>query len=263
MVKLTPAANLRELSPDFAAPRISPLILHLPHSSTLIPARYRHIYLQPEQLPASALAAADLFTDQLYRYPAATLRFPVSRLLCDVERFRDPAAETMTKLGMWICYTHTLDGSELARFDDAHVRDILRSYYDVHHAAFTAAVAAKLKTCGRALIVDGHSFPARLPYYPPGDCPDICLGQDAFHTPPALVRTCCRYLEAWGYTVAVNFPFSGSIVPLAYYRQDQRVQSIMLEAARDLYVDQRQQKSPGYAKLHAAFRGLLQLLDQL
>jgi N-formylglutamate amidohydrolase len=86
--------------------------------------------------------------------------------------------------------------------------------------------------------VDGHSFPARLPYYPPGDCPDICLGQDAFHTPAGV--SCVPAAATWkarGYTVAVNFPFSGSIVPLTYYRQDGRVQSIMLEAARDLYAD--------------------------
>ena len=71
-----------------------PLILHIPHSSTWIPARYRNIYLQPDRLAQDAALAADLYTDQLYRYPAATLRFPVSRLLCDVERFRDPGCRS-------------------------------------------------------------------------------------------------------------------------------------------------------------------------
>ena len=253
-----PPTGRQSLAPATAGP----LILHIPHSSTWIPARYRHIYLQPDRLAQDAALAADLYTDQLYRYPAATLRFPVSRLLCDVERFRDPAAETMTRLGMWICYTRRMDGSELASFDDRHVREILQKYYDRHHALFTAAVAAKLQTSGRALIIDCHSFPARLPYYPPGDCPDICLGQDAFHTPPSLVRACCRYLETQGYTVAVNFPFSGSIVPLTYYRQDRRVQSIMLEAARDLYADGSHKKSPGFARLATALRGLLALLSR-
>jgi hypothetical protein len=90
------------------------LFLHIPHSSVRIPHRYRYIYLEPDRLHLHALAAADLYTWQLYRYPATTLYFPVSRLLCDVERFRDPAAEAMTKLGMWICYTHKMDGGELS-----------------------------------------------------------------------------------------------------------------------------------------------------
>ena len=240
----------------------SPLILHIPHSSTRIPHRYLHIYLEPDRLHLHALTAADLYTGQLYRYPATTLYFPVSRLLCDVERFRDPAAETMTKLGMWICYTHKMDGEELARFDHQHVQEILSRYYDRHHHNLTAAVAAKLQTCGRALIVDCHSFPSGLPYYPPGDCPDICLGQDAFHTSPALLRTCCRFLEQHGYTVAVNFPFSGSIVPLDYYRQDQRVQSIMIEISRKLYATPEHQPAANFSSLRHTLYGLLQVLDR-
>lgn len=239
----------------------SPLILHIPHSSIYIPSCYTSIYLHPEQLFLNALTAADLYTDILYHYPAATLVFPVSRLLCDVERFRDQTAETMTKLGMWICYTHNMDGEKLASFNEQHVQKIISNYYDRHHTIFTDIVKNKLQATGRALIIDCHSFPALLPYYPPGEYPDICLGQDNYHTPAKLLRTCCKFLEQHDYTVAINFPFSGSIVPLTYYQKDKRVHSIMIEVARDLYVNQNNKKGPGFAKLQAALQGLLKILD--
>lgn len=42
-----------------------------------------------------------------------------------------------------------------------------------------------------------------------------------------------------GFSVGVNRPFAGALVPNAYYGQDQRVQSVMIEVRRDLYMDER------------------------
>ena len=43
-------------------------------------------------------------------------------------------------------------------------------------------------------------------------------------------------LQRLGYSTVRNEPFSGTIVPLKYYRKDQRVQSLMIEITRKLYV---------------------------
>ena len=43
-------------------------------------------------------------------------------------------------------------------------------------------------------------------------------------------------LQRLGYLTARNEPFSGTIVPLKHYRKDQRVQSLMIEINRKLYV---------------------------
>ena len=44
-----------------------PIIVHIPHSSTCIPARYRHeICLDDAELTAELLAMTDRFTDQLF-----------------------------------------------------------------------------------------------------------------------------------------------------------------------------------------------------
>jgi len=41
--------------------------------------------------------------------------------------------------------------------------------------------------------------------------------------------------KALGYDVAIDSPFSGTIVPLKHYHKDQRVTSVMIEVNRSLY----------------------------
>jgi N-formylglutamate deformylase len=41
-----------------------------------------------------------------------------------------------------------------------------------------------------------------------------------------------------GYSVAVDAPFSGALVPLSSYRKDRRILSVMIEVNRRLYMDE-------------------------
>ena len=71
-----------------------PIIVHIPHNSTCIPARYRHeICLGDAELTAELLAMTDRFTDQLFgqatRFGATLFVNGVSRLVMDPERFPD------------------------------------------------------------------------------------------------------------------------------------------------------------------------------
>jgi N-formylglutamate amidohydrolase len=45
-------------------------------------------------------------------------------------------------------------------------------------------------------------------------------------------------LQRLGYSTARNEPFSGTIIPLKHYRKDQRVQSLMIEINRKLYLNE-------------------------
>jgi N-formylglutamate deformylase len=103
------------------------------------------------------------------------------------------------------------------------------------------AVAAELAKDGRSLIVDCHSFPSiALPYEldQSADRPDICIGADCFHTPQLLIDTIRGEFEKFGYSTAVNKPFAGTIVPMAYYQKERSVESIMIEVNRKLYMDE-------------------------
>jgi N-formylglutamate amidohydrolase len=118
---------------------------------------------------------------------------------------------------------------------------LLNRWYRPHHAALREAVANELTATGRCLILDAHSFPASpLPYEVDQDAsrPNICIGTDPFHTPLALVDTATAVSRDLGWTTAIDRPFSGALVPMSFYRCDARVQSLMIEVNRSLYMDE-------------------------
>ncbi len=115
-----------------------------------------------------------------------------------------------------------------------------------------------------ALIIDCHSFPAiPLPYESnqSPDRPDICIGTDDFHTPKALTNQFVDLFKQRGYSVAINRPFSGSVVPGVYYQKNENVQSIMIEINRRLYMNEKtEEKSSNYTKVKS---DLEWVIDQL
>ena len=89
------------------------------------------------------------------------------------------------------------------------------------------------------LIIDGHSFSALpLPYELNQRAfrPDFCIGTDDFHTSEELVATVEKELQSLGYSTARDQPFSGTIVPMKHYRKDRRVQLLLIEINRWLYL---------------------------
>jgi len=198
------------------------VILHVPHSSAEVPADVRpQFLLEDDDLARELRLMTDWHTDELFALPpdeAVTLRFPLSRLVVDPERFEDPETERMEAVGMGAVYTRTSQGAPLR--DEAQAarerEALLARYYRPHHAALEAATAAALAAHGRCLIVDCHSFPSRPLPYEFRSSPDrwrvihrpaVCLGTDTtlpphapfahpgMHTPPWLRE---RAAQAFG-----------------------------------------------------------------
>ena len=90
-------------------------------------------------------------------------------------------------------------------------------------------------------MIDCHSFPSR-----PLPCdqdqtpsrPDFCIGTDDYHTPKALSNLACATLQRSGHSVEVNRPYSGVLVPSSRHCADKRVQAVMIEVNRALYLDE-------------------------
>ena len=146
----------------------------------------------------------------------------------------------MSAKGMGCVYEKTHDGAPLKK--TAGIRSLLIDrYYRPHHSALLTLVDISLKRSGKALIVDCHSFPkAPLPYEmdQTKDRPQICVGVDEFHTPPELAELVAKGFQRSGYSVGINRPFLGSIVPLSHFQTTSSVYSLMIEIRRDLYMDE-------------------------
>ena len=72
--------------------------------------------------------------------------------------------------------------------------------------------------------------------------PEICIGTDTFHTSTPLRNQIGRLFSDYNFNVKFNDPFKGSIVPEKFYNKDKRVQSVMIEVRRDLYMDEQTEK---------------------
>ncbi len=87
------------------------LVLHIPHSSHFVPPEARRaILLDDADLQSELLRMTDAYTDELFpltSLEAGRVVFPVSRLVCDVERFSADDDEAMTARGMGVIYTRT------------------------------------------------------------------------------------------------------------------------------------------------------------
>ena len=75
------------------------ILIHIPHSSYIIPNEYKDLfYLNDDELFQEQIKMTDSFTNELFNIKEIyKLIFPVSRLVCDVERFRNEKDEESFK----------------------------------------------------------------------------------------------------------------------------------------------------------------------
>ena len=219
-------------------------ILHIPHASSHIPSDLRQQFVvDGVVLEAELRTMTDWFTDELFggTVPGATeVVYPVSRLVVDPERFANDADEPAARVGMGAVYLRTSAGTPLRAPLPVEEREaLLARFYRPHHESLSEAVGAALDAEGHALVIDCHSFPLRsVPFELSDRRPDICIGSDPFHTPGPLLETAVRAFEDQGFSVGVDDPFAGALVPERYYRRDARVQALMVEVGRWLYMDE-------------------------
>ena len=242
------------------------VVMHIPHSSRRVPAEERQaILVDDTELNGELLRMTDAYTDELFPITpveAGRVIFPLSRLVCDVERFPSDENEPMAARGMGVTYTRTSMGGVLrAQPDPADRQKCLDRWYWPHHSKLEHLVKDVAERSGVCLIVDCHSFPSvALPYELDQTSPraDICIGTDSFHTPWAVRDAIVAAAEADGYSVAVDAPFSGALVPLSSYQKDHRILSVMIEVNGRLYMEEKSgKKKYGFGKVRATLGRLV------
>lgn len=222
------------------------VILHIPHDSSLIPAKERkHLHLNDAELHSEMLVITDHWTLDLFARdvsPSQVVRAGFSRLVVDVERFENDSEEPMSACGMGVIYERTSDGRRLREPPSAEERErMVSTYYRPHHDRLASAVNQSLRKHQRALILDCHSFPSKplaCDQDQRPDRPDICIGMDAWHTPRDLAKSLAEAFRKNGWSVAIDAPFSGSMVPLMHYHRTKAVASVMIEVNRNRYINE-------------------------
>ena len=222
------------------------VIFHVPHDATAIPDAVRsHFVLSEAELNAEVLRMTDHLTYALFTRGVSTgqvVRFPVSRLVVDPERFENDALEPLAALGMGVIYQRTSSGNALRHpITESERQALIDTWYRPHHEQLTSTIQRTLHEYGRVLIIDAHSFSAK-PMRHEADQriprPAICIGTDNFHTPTALSQTLLAAFRLDGFVVQLNAPFSGALVPMSFYRINPLVHSVLIEVNRTLYINE-------------------------
>ena len=222
----------------------APVLVHIPHAGTIIPAETRAgLLLDDDALATEVRLLTDHRTDVLAAGTGAVGATRVvnrlSRLVVDPERFPDDREELAVR-GMGAVYTRGHALQPLRDPTPAQVDELLQRYFHPYAARVTAEVARLLADHDRVTIVDLHSYPRRrLPYeLHDGPRPPLCVGTDPDHTPRWLRAVVAEVADAHHLDVGFDTPFAGAYVPLDFHGTDRRVTSVMLELRRDLYLDE-------------------------
>lgn len=204
------------------------LVVHVPHATLFIPSHCRAQFgVSDEQLAAEAQASADLHTDMLARqaWPGATIiEASVSRVVLDVERYPDDAAEEMATRGRGMIYMRAHDGSDLFRSVSKRQRaDLKAAHYDPHWTRLRAASAGNV-------LIDLHSYPAEAwPIEPDQSAhrPEIDIGTTPGLSPRSWVDNLRGHFETHGFEVGENTPYAGVVDAGASA-------AVMIEIRRDI-----------------------------
>ena len=240
----------------------SPVLVHIPHASTAISkGDFSDFLPSEEEMRHELIRLTDWYTDELFGgdwAPQNVLQYQHSRLVVDVERFACDDEEPCAKVGMGATYLKTTRGEPLRHLSASRRKELIRKYYEPHHQIFTEKVIQILEKFSRCVIIDGHSYPTEpLPtqtnYM---STPEIGIGTDDSFTSPELIELTENFFKSHGFDVELNEPFQGTIIPAKIYKsKDSRVQSVMIEVRRDLYIDE------NTAEKNGQFETIKKLID--
>lgn len=216
------------------------ILFHIPHSSLKIPKQYWDICIKDKDyIQKTNIFLSDYLTDKLIPNKCHKLVFKYSRLFCDVEKFKDDEKEIMSKKGMGVIYTNDCD-TTIAIPTSKYKKIILKSYYDKHHNKLDKTVTNLLKKYKKCIIIDFHSFSDKMTkkLLNTNNNPDICIGIDNIYTNEELTNFTITHFKKYGYSVEINQPYSGTIIPNKYFnKKEQRLSSIMLEINKRIYLN--------------------------
>lgn len=76
-----------------------------------------------------------------------------------------------------------------------------------------------------------------------------------------MIDASIEYFEKKGFSIGVDWPYKGTIVPMAHYQKNKKVNSIMLEVNRKLYLNEPSNtKSEKYNETKKIVAGFIEMI---
>jgi N-formylglutamate deformylase len=220
----------------------TPLLISLPHVGTQIPAAIA------ERLVPRALQTedADWHLEPLYAFAkelGASLIVPRhARYVVDLNRPPENTPMYPGANNTELCPTRFFTGEALYREgaapDDAEVAQRVATFWRPYHDALAGELARLHAAHGRAMLFDGHSIQAELPWLFEGRLPDLNLGTaNGASCAPGLRERFAQVLA--GHTAhshVVDGRFKGGYITRHYGRPAQGWHAVQMEMCWHCYM---------------------------
>lgn len=220
----------------------APLLISLPHNGTEMPADIA-AQLVPRALHTED---ADWHVDRLYAFAkqlgASVITPRCARYVIDLNRPPENTPMYPGQNNTELCPTRFFTGEPM--YSDGHapnnaeVQRRIAAYWQPYHAALQGELARMKATHGRAMLLDGHSIQAELPWLFEGRLPDLNLGTaNGASCAPALRERLAAILAAQRtFSHAVDGRFKGGYITRLYGRPQDGVHAVQMEMAQHCYL---------------------------
>ena len=248
-----------------------PLLLSLPHVGTAIADD-----IVPALVPrALALEDTDWHLAEVYGFAhglgASVLVPRYSRYVVDLNRPPENAPMYPGANNTELVPTRFFTGDELYRDgripDEREIARRVDVYWRPYHDALAAELARLVAAHGHAVLWDGHSIQAEVPWLFQGRLPDLNLGTAAGAScAPALREALTAVLAAQtSFSHVTDGRFKGGYITRRYGRPIERVHAVQIEMSLATYMDETRAALPvapvdrdRLARLQPVLRELLQ-----
>lgn len=212
------------------------IVMNIPHAGIEMPLSfYNKKKIDIKEIAKEVLFEADLYVDEFKCNNCISVESSYTRMFYDAERLREN--EPMDKYGKGIVYSKDTYGREFINLDKDYITSAM-THYNSYHKLLSSAVDFTIKEKGKCLLIDLHSFSDMYVkrMFDLDECPDICIGVNNNYYSNKLVDITKSHFNKYGYSVKVNYPFSGAIVPNGF-KEDAFFRSIMIEINKRIYLN--------------------------
>lgn len=219
-----------------------PLIVSLPHVGTWIPDALRPRYVER----AFDLEDTDWHLERLYGFVrdlGASLIVPrASRYVVDLNRPPENTPMYPGANNTELCPTRFFSGDPLYREGEApgaaEIRQRVVTWWRPYHDALAGELQRLRAEHGHAVLFDGHSIKAELPWLFEGRLRDLNLGTASGQScAPALRDALAGVLAAQqDYSHVVDGRFKGGYITRHYGRPGEGVHTVQMEMALSCYM---------------------------
>lgn len=250
-----PRVYLCAMRRSFQSSNRDKYIIHIPHASLEVPKTFicEELTISYSDFQRENIFISDYLVDKFVSSEFTNVvKFKYSRMYCDVERYLDDSKEEMSKYGMGVLYTKDSNGKEFVN-RGATKKWAIDSYRE-HHDKLDNMVSDILKKKGECFIIDLHSFSDEFVYkmFNKKNNPDICIGINKNNYNKKILVETISHFKKYGYTVKINYPYSGSIIPNRF----PEVNSMMIEINKRVYLS----NIKDYHKLYNCFQEYYKML---